>query len=187
MRNKRDVIHCGQIPTKLNTIKTEIFNQGHKAIYALLKCLVSEPNSYLQKNHIIVAASLFERISCLVYYGKEGHYQKPSVENYFKEIFEGFAETPEEVYDRIKRCGVTREKADHIYKLVWQVADLVCPMMACEVEQAFISEYAYAIEYVIQHNGDLPKPEISILFPSNYSDYHYQEGIAETIRDYEFD
>ena len=86
-----------------------------------------------------------------------------------------------------KRCGVTREKADHIYKLVWQVADLVCPMMACEVEQAFISEYAYAIEYVIQHNGDLPKPEISILFPSNYSDYHYQEGIAETIRNYEFD
>lgn len=185
MQNKRDVIHYGQIPTKLKTIKTEIFDQGIKAIYSLFNCFVSEPNSFQQKNHIIVAAALFERISRLVYFGKDGYYQKPSVDKYYKEIFEGFAETPEEVYDRIKGNDVTREKADHIYKLVWQVADLVCPMMACEVEQAFVSEYAYAIEYVIQHNGDLPKPKISILFPSNYADYRYQEGIAETIRNYE--
>ena len=125
MRNNRDVIHYGQIPTKLKTIKTEIFDQGHKAIYALLKCLVSEPNSFQQKNQIIVAASLFERISCLVYFGKEGYYQKPSVDKYYKDIFEGFAETPEEVYDRIKRFGVTEEKANHIFKLVWQSTALL--------------------------------------------------------------
>ena len=185
MRNKRDVIHMGQIPTKLATVKSEIFNQGTKAIHSLFNCLVSEQNSFRQKNHIVITAALFERISCLVYYGKEGYYQKPSADKYSREIFKRFAETPEEVYDRIKRYGATREKADRIYKLVWQVADLICPMMACVVEQASIGEYAYAIEYVIRHNGDLPRSEISILFPSNYADYRCKEGIAETIRYYE--
>ena len=185
MRNKRDVIHMGQIPTKLGTVKSEIFNQGTKAIHSLFNCLVSEQNSFRQKNHIVITAALFERISCLVYYGKEGYYQKPTADKYSREIFKRFAETPEEVYDRIKRYGATKEKADRIYKLVWQVADLICPMMACVVEQASIGEYAYAIEYVIRHNGDLPKPEISILFPSNYADYRCQGGIAETIRYYE--
>lgn len=78
------------------------------------------------------------------------------------------------------------EQAEHIFRLVWQVADIVCPMMACVCEQAFVSEYAYAIEYVIRHNVEFPKPEITLLFPGNYPDYNYSEGIAEEIREYEF-
>lgn len=185
-KNKFDILHPRQIPTKMKTIRSYLFRQGIRAIRSLLKCLVSEPNSFQQKNHIIITAALFERISCLVYFGKDG-YQKPSVEKYYKDIFEGFAETPEEVFYRVERFGVTEEKANHVFKLVWQVADLVCPMMSCVVEQAVVSEYAYAIEYVIRHNGDLPKPEISHLFPSNYPDYHHWEGIADEIRNYEFD
>ena len=66
-----------------------------------------------------------------------------------------------------------------------QIADLVCPMMACNVEQAFVSDYAYVIEYVIHHNGDMPKPKILELFPTNYPDYEYDAGIAKTINDYD--
>lgn len=82
---------------------------------------------------------------------------------------------------RIRIDGYTLEKAEHIHKLIWQVADLVCPMMECITEQAFVSEYAYAIEYVIRHDGDLPKPEIGWMFPTNYEDYKYTEGIAKEI------
>lgn len=185
MRNKRDVDHHGQIPTKLKTINSEIFDKGKKAIYALLECFVGEPGSFRQKNLIIIAASAFERISCLVYLGENGRYKKPSAEKYCKDIFEGFAETPEEVYHRVKRFGVSEEKAGHIFKLVWQAAGLVCPMMACVEERAFVSEYAYAIEYVMKHDGDLPVPEFSGFFPINYPDFSPTDGIAEEIEKYD--
>ena len=134
---------------------------------------------------MVVTAILFEQISRLIYFNRDGDCRKPPVEKYYKEIFEGHAETPDEVFDKIKRYGECDfKKAEYVYKLVWQIADLVCPMMACLCEQAFVSEYAYAIEYVIKHNGDLPKPEIMILFPMNYPDYKYSEGIAEEIRRY---
>ena len=35
---------------------------------------------------------------------------------------------------------------------------------------------SYAIDYVIRHRCDLPKPEIDELFPKNYPDYNYYEG-----------
>ena len=34
-----------------------------------------------------------------------------------------------------------------------RIADTVCPMMACMDEQGFVSEYAYAIDYVIKVSG----------------------------------
>lgn len=176
-------LHPGQIPTNLKTIKWELATKGHSAISALLKCLAVAPDCLEQTNHMIAAAALFERMSCLVYRGRDG-YRKPPADMYGKEIFRNWAETPEEVFDRVKAYGVTPEKAEHICKLVWQVADLLCPMMACITEQAFVSEYAYAIEYVIKHDGDLPAPEIAELFPTNYPDYNYQTGVAETIRRY---
>ena len=177
--------HPGQIPTNMKTYSLEFLYYGAAAIESLFKCFIHDTNSFQQKNQIILTASLFERISCLIYLCKDGYYSKLPVSKYYEVIFEGSAETPEEIYYFLKRYGVTFEQAEHIFKLVWQVADLICPMMACISEQASISEYAYAIEYVIQHNGDLPKPEITILFPTNYADYRYQEGIAETIRNYE--
>ena len=58
-------------------------------------------------------------------------------------------------------------------------------MMACMEEQAFMSEYAYAIDYVIRHDFDLPKPDMVLLFPKNYSDYRYSEGpLIDKIGDY---
>ena len=178
-------LHPKQIPTRAYAVKRQLWELGFKAIYSLLYCLSSEPGSYEQKNHMILTAILFERISCPVYLGKDGFWRKPPVKKYYYEIFEGWAETPNEIYDRIASRGVTPERAKHIHKLVWQIADLVCPMMACDHEQAFVSEYAYAIEYVITHDGDLPKPEIKHIFPENYPDYDYTKGIAEEIGEYE--
>lgn len=179
-----ETLHPNQIPTKLKYIDDASF-QYIRPIYPLLKCLVSESGSKEQKINMIVAAVSFERISCLVYKGSDKkYYSKPDASWYCRRLFEGPAETPEEVYDLVKRHGVTLEKAKHIHKMIWQIADIVCPMIACVSEQAFISEYAYAIEYVIKHDGNIPKPEMQLLFPRNYPDFHYMEGIAAEIMPY---
>lgn len=182
--SRYDYVHWGQIPTKKRVIKAALWNEGHKASHALLNALTSEPGSYTQKNNLLIAAAYYERISCLIYRGRDGLYHKLPEKEYRMELFEAWAETPEEVLDRIRIDGYTLEKAEHIHKLIWQVADLACPMMECITEQAFVSEYAYAIEYVILHNGDLPKPEIGWMFPTNYEDYKYTEGIAKEIDKY---
>ena len=179
-----DYVHWGQIPTKKRVIKTALWHEGHEASRALLSALTSEQGSYVQKNNILIAAAYYERISCLIYRGSDGLYHKLPEKDYRMELFEDWAETPEEVLGRIKIDGYTLEKAENIHKLIWQIADLVCPMMECINEQAFVSEYAYAIEYVIRHDGDLPKPEIKWMFPTNYEDYHYTEGIAKEIESY---
>ena len=59
-------IHPKQIPTKLCIIRAELWETGTTAIELLINCLLSEPNSSKQKNNIIAAAFLFERISCFV-------------------------------------------------------------------------------------------------------------------------
>ena len=125
---------------------------------------------------VLLTANYLERISCLVYKSSGGKYKKLSENKYKKVIFESYAETPHEIYDRIQKYRVSETEAEWIHKMIWQIADLVCPMIACMSEQAFVSEYAYAIDYVIRRGCDLPKPDIAELFPRNYSDYNYREG-----------
>lgn len=177
-------LHPKQIPTKKYIIERELSTIGSDAATALLDCLLSEPNGNEQKNNIIAVAFLLEFVSRLIYRDKNGVYRKLPVEKYYKNIFEGYAEDPDEFFSRAEESGykITHEKAEHIHKLVWQIADIVCPMIVCTDEQAFVSEYAYAIEYVIRHDGNLPKPEMHGLFPKNYADYRYEDGIAEEMR-----
>lgn len=181
--SRYDYIHWRQIPTKKWVIKTALMDMGHRAIYALIKALTTEQGSYEQKNNIVLAAINYERLSCLIYPGSDGLYHKLPEKDYRMELFEAWAETPEEVLYRIGN-GFTLDDAEHIHKLIWQVADLVCPMMAFEPDQSNVGKYAYAIEYVIRHDGDLPKPEIKYGSPSNYKDYKATEGIAKEIHGY---
>ena len=50
------------------------------------------------------------------------------------------------------------------------------------LEDKYVASSTYsrcvkAEAYVIKHRCDLPKPEIDELFPRNYPDYHYNEGL----------
>ena len=101
-------------------------------------------------------------------------------------MFERWTQTPQEVFDAVKGHGASAGDAERIHKRIWQTADLVCPMMACETAQAFPAEYAYAIEYVIRNGENLPKPEMHGLFPANYADYDYTKGVAEVLNGYAF-
>ena len=186
MKKMSHYLHPKQILTTRREVKACLSWRAYNTARAILRCLTLSPEDPEYLTWLYVAASSLERISCPVYRDKDGLIRKLKEKDYRKEIFEGWAETPEEVYDRTKEYGVTPEGAVLIHKEMWQIADLVCPKMACATEHGFISEYAYDVDYVIRHKGDLPKPEIRLLFPQNYEDYHYTEGVAKEIGKYEF-
>ena len=185
MSMKYTDLHYGQIPTLYQALKSELSKSGTAAIFSLLRCFIYDVDSNDYMIQVLLTANYLERISCLVYKSKDRKYKKLSENKYKKVIFESYAETPQEIYDRIQKYGVSETEAKWIHKMVWQIADLVCPMIACMSEQAFVSEYAYAIDYVIRHSGNLPKPEMGLLFPKNYPEYHYWEGpLIEKINTY---
>lgn len=172
---KTDDLHPGQIPTTRAAIRRELWDKSYDIITVLLKCISLAPDSCGFINQAVVAASLLERVSCLVYQGKDGVWRKLPEKDYKKAIFEAYTETKEEVAERLSVHG----DAARAFKTLWNIADLVCPMLACVTEQAFVSEYAYAIEYAVRHVGDLPKPVIGTLFPTNYPDYDSTQGTWE--------
>ena len=177
---KTDDLHPRQIPTTRAAIRRELWDKGCFVITALLKCVSLAPDSAAFVNQAVVAASLLERVSCLVYKGKDGAWRKLPENAYKKAIFEAYAETEDEVAFRL---GEQAGDAEQAFTTLWRIADLVCPMLACVTEQAFVSEYAYAIEYAVRHGGDLPKPVIGMLFPTNYPDYDCTQGVAALIRE----
>lgn len=98
-----------------------------------------------------------------------------------KYIIQKDAEFPGELLEHALLKDANPETAQHVHKILWQIADLICPMMASMTEHGFINEYAYAIDYVIRHAGDLTKPEINGFFPENYETYRYWEVVTEGI------
>ena len=185
MSMKYTDLHYGQIPTLYNTIRAELSKSGTSAIFSLLRCFTYDVGSNDYMIQVFLTANYLERISCLVYKGADGKFKKLSEKKYKKVIFESYAETPREIYERTREYAVSEAEAKWIHKMIWQIADLVCPMIACMCEQAFVSEYAYAIDYVIRHRGDLPKPDINEFFPRNYSNYNYWEGsLVDKIKEY---
>ena len=185
MSMKYTDLHYGQIPTLYQALKSELSKSGTAAIFSLLRCFTYDVNSNDYMIQVLLTANDLERISCLVYKSSDRKYKKLSENKYKKAIFESYAETPHEIYDRIQKYRVSETEAEWIHKMIWQIADLVCPMIACMSEQAFVSEYAYAIDYMIKHGRDLPKPDIAELFPRNYSDYNYWEGpFVDKVKEY---
>lgn len=140
MSMKYTDLHYGQIPTLYQALKSELSKSGTAAIFSLLRCFTYDVDSNDYMIQVLVTASYLERISCLVYKGSDGAYKKLPAEKYKKAIFESYAEFPQEVYERVQTYGVSATEAERIHKMVWQIADLVCPMIACMWEQAFVSE-----------------------------------------------
>ena len=166
---RRENLHIKQIPTTKYVIEREIRFRGWSAMIALVYALLCEADGREQAARVAKAAAVFERISCLVYVRKDGSVHKPERKTYYERLFGTWAE------EEINAYGLTAEKAAHVRKLVEQIAELVCPMMACADKQLFDFQYEYAIEYVIRHGGALPKPEIRHVFPTNYPDYQWIE------------
>ena len=65
------------------------------------------------------------------------------------------------------------------------ITALWCGMLSKYGEITFTYEFAYGADYVIRRKGKLPPPEFpesqGLLFPTNYPDFHYWEGIGAHI------
>jgi hypothetical protein len=134
-------------------------------------------------NYLIIAAVKLEKLSCLVYKDEAGNSKKPKASIYFEEVFESWTEYPEDVRNACSMLNEAHDKALEVYMMLWALAKVVCPMMSCEKEQAFVRDYAYAIEYVVKHDGNLDTPNMQGLVPLNYIDFNYNEGINHKVED----
>lgn len=124
-------------------------------------------------------------------YAEDGVYKKLKAKDYIKKLFEGLAETPDEIESILNRMHKVKEfdpcvdKIGHVNR-VFQCLNLIemlwCRGISRLYQRMLIPELAYAFEYVILHKGKLPKPEFeneSSLFPSNYVNYDNNTGLAE--------
>lgn len=168
-----------QIPTTRRTIRREMQRWACAVPETLCKCIQCGPGSIEYERYLLVAAVILERVASLVYRNRDGQYCKPSSATYQAELFEPYAEFPSELLEHALLKDTNPETAQHVHKIFWQITNLVCPMMASMTEHGFVNEYAYAIDYVIRHDGDLPKPETNGFCPENYETYRYWEVVTE--------
>ncbi len=152
------------------------------AIYNCMLCY-RQANFSCYKISLIIAAVHLEKVSCFVYKTGKGRYAKPPIEFYKKHMLEDFAESPEETYRTLSHTGIPEGQSYLFHKKLCKIYDLICPMVACRSEQAFVSEYAYAIDYVLKYGESLEKPIMDGIFPTNYSEFNYGKGIAAEIEE----
>ncbi len=78
------------------------------------------------------------------------------------------------------------DHVNRVFRCLEIIEQLWCKSIACVCEQIFIPELAYAFDYVIKNRGELREPEFLgewSMFPCNYENYNYTEGIAEYFED----
>lgn len=179
--------HSGQILTTKKTIicyMRDIANAVSRNTVLLVAMGEDTPDYHLRLYS--VCARLYY-LSKLVYRSNNG-IVKLSAKRYAIDLFEGITETKEEValilehYHSSLNCNlnITDQLIDYTYHCLQLVKALWCTFIACKVEQAYVPEFAYALEYVIKNSGEVPMPKYSnhVFFPTNYKDFNYTEGIA---------
>ena len=164
-------------PLHIITSKKIIINQVEDFAYdidkGLVYCIISRDKDNNDYDRILYSVCWrLHMIARLVYKGKE-KIGKLLVKRYRKILFEGFTESVEEVAHIINEIGVeaTDENIEHAYKCLRSMEELIVHPIANVYEIIYINELANIIDYAIQKNGNIMKPEYRYsgpLFPSNY-------------------
>ena len=179
--------HPGQIiTTKHNIIYEQIWNIDQAVTW---NTVILIGRGHVDPDYGIRLYSVCSRLyflSKLIYRDKDGLLTKLSAKRYEKELFEGFAENEREVaeildrYDIHKQIdGSSEEFVSYVFHCLKLIEAIWCNFIACVPEQAYISEYAYAFEFVMDHKGKLPMPEYKFpcsLFPTNYEEFNYSDN-----------
>ncbi len=122
---------------------------------------------------------------------RKGYSKMP--DKYYENIFISSLEYPSEAEDHLRKYNekhdghieITPDLLDHVIKCKTIIASICVHLMKRIDEQFFVGEYAYAFDYVLQKNGDLPMPEYGNteynigkhepFFPCNYDDFKIEE------------
>lgn len=193
-RRAKSLGHSGQIITTrwaiLDFIRDIQSPVAYNTVYLISEGLCGRED-YLR---LYSVCSRLYYLSKLVYKGGKG-VKKLNKDQYRIEIFEPNAETREEIACILKRRykksknnaeNIEDSHIDQVFRCLKIIEELWCASIACACEQIYIPELAYAFDYMIKKRGELPEPKFQgdwSMFPQNYEDYNYTEGIAEYFED----
>ena len=189
MSKKAKLPHGGQILTTKSTIRSHLGEIDCSVDRGLLYCIANGPNDPEYKTVLYATCSKLYFLSKLVYQSKHGIVKLP-IKTYQRELFVGSLETVEEVAAMLGHLHIDKGRAAYVYKCLQPMERLLCGMIGCLYEQPFVSELAYAVDYVIRRDGEVEMPAFnrpSDLFPVNYKDFRYNEGIAKDIEKMELE
>ena len=184
------LLHGGQILTNRKTIIQYIHDNEMPITFNTVYLIAEYLKGCKHDLRLYSVCSRLYFLSRLVYKGKKG-VCKLLAENYQKSLFGPHAENLDEICDvlvSVDRDYLERnvEKGLDYFETLQRCFDLIKVIwsknLACINEQIYIPELAYAFEYVTERKGKLPLPEFQErieLFPKNYINYNYTEGIAK--------
>ena len=181
--SKNKLPHCGQIVTSRKTIVSfanDIDVTVAKTSVYLLMFGLRTQEDYLRLYSVCLRLYYLSR---LVYKGKNG-ISKLSCIIYQKILFEHYTETLEEVREMMEQHIVNPSdmKVLEVYNNLQLLKQLWCGSISCLYEQIYIPELAYEFDYIYRNGAHLDVPEFDStysLFPSNYINFDYTEGIAK--------
>lgn len=174
--------HYGQIVTKRKNIKEIVGAKGTRTLMAIIFCIYVGPEHELYNVNLLAASMNLQLLDTLVYKGKGG-YKKLPRRLYEIDLFEGFAEFPEEVETLIKRLGFnpTEGEAKYVYNVLYAIKPLILEWLTMTNEIVYAPEFAYHIDYFIRNKVEhMPEPEALVVAPQNYPD-DYKLGVDEGI------
>ncbi|MCF2656951.1 hypothetical protein [Lacrimispora saccharolytica] len=180
--------HYGQIVTKRKNIKEILGAKGTRTLMAIVFCIYVGPEHELYYVNLLAASMNLQLLGTLVYKGKGG-YKKLSRRLYEIDLFEDFAEFPDEVETLIKRLGFIPEEREvqYVYNVLYAIKPLILEWLTMTNEIAYAPEFAYHIDYFIRNKVEhMPEPEIIAISPRNYPK-DYKIGIDEGIFKLYFD
>ena len=188
MKMKNEMPHQGQIITTKDNII-------HEQIWSIMFAVTENAVILIGRGHedpdynirLFSLCSSLYYLSKLVYRGKDG-ITKLRAKRYEKELFDGLAGTEREVAELLNEYGIhqqidnsSKRFASDVFHCLKLIEALWCHFISCVPEQAYIPEYAYAFEYVMEYGGKLPMPEFMepFLFPINYVGYDNRSELSE--------
>lgn len=189
MPKKIKLPHCGQILTTKSAICSHLWEIDYSVDRGLLYCIANGTNDPEYKTALYVTCSKLYFLSKLVYKSQHGIVKLP-IKTYQQKLFIGYLETVGEVADMLGHMCIDKGRAAYVYKCLQPMELLLCNMIGCLYEQPFISELSYAVDYVIRREGEVEMPKFNRptdLFPVNYKDFCYNEGIAKDIEKMEME
>lgn len=110
--------HYNMIVTKKKNILEVLYAKEYDILKAIIFCIYAGPTHSLYDMNLLATSMNLYTINTLIYKGKDG-YKKLSKRRYEIELFEGFAETLEEVETIIQRLGFspTQDEVKHVYSV----------------------------------------------------------------------
>ena len=174
--------HYGQIVTKRKNIKEMLGAKGTRTLMAIVFCIYTGPEHNLYNVNLLAASMNLQLLGTLVYKGKGG-YKKLPRRLYEIDLFEGFAEFPDEVEILIKRLGFIPEEREvqYVYNVLYAIKPLILEWLTMTNEIAYAPEFAYHIDYFIRNRVEhMPEPEVWAVAPQNYPD-DYKLGVDKGV------